>query len=58
MPLCLRQAALQYTTVSQVRAHFLRHVNGRPQTGQTRVGRSDFFTPRIVKPSPGAGPAR
>jgi hypothetical protein len=29
-----RQASLQYLTSFQTRAHFLRHVNGRPQTTQ------------------------
>ena len=28
----------------QMRAHFLRHVNGRLQTGHTLLGRSDGFT--------------
>lgn len=40
-----RQRSLQYTTVGQSRAHFFRHVNGRPHTGQVLVGRSCFFTP-------------
>ena len=31
--------SLQYFTFSQSRAHFLRHVNGRLQTGQTFSGR-------------------
>jgi len=33
----------QYTTDSQLSFHLARHVNGRSQTGQTLVGRSDFF---------------
>ena len=38
-----RQRSLQYFTSSQQRSHFLRQANGRPQTGQTLEGRSDFF---------------
>ena len=34
-----RQAALQYLTWSQSRAHFLRQVNGRPQVAQGLEGR-------------------
>ena len=39
----LRQRSLQYTTSSHTRSHFLRHVNGRPQTGHTFVGKSRFL---------------
>lgn len=35
-----RQRSEQYFTFSQSRAHFLRQVNGRPQTGQILLGRS------------------
>lgn len=35
----LRQASEQYFTDSQSRAHFLRHSNGRWQTGQVFEGR-------------------
>jgi hypothetical protein len=34
----------QYTTDSQFSFHFARQAKGRSQTGQTLVGRSDFFT--------------
>jgi hypothetical protein len=44
-----RQASLQYFTVSQFLAHFLRHVNGRPQCAQGRLGRSDLATPRTAQ---------
>ena len=33
----------QYLTLSQSRAHFLRHVNGRLQQPQCLVGRSTFW---------------
>ncbi len=35
----LRHLSLQYTTLAQSRSHFLRQVNGLPQTGQTLDGR-------------------
>ena len=38
-----RHRSEQYLTSSQTFAHFLRHVNGRPQTTQVFCGRSDFF---------------
>ena len=37
-----RQRSEQYLTSSQQSAHFLRQVKGRPQTGQTFFGKSDF----------------
>lgn len=36
--------------LSHSRAHFLRQVNGRPQTMQIFVGKFSFFTPRIAFP--------
>ena len=33
----------QYFTFSQSRSHFFRQVKGRSQTGQTLVGKLDFF---------------
>lgn len=33
----------QYFTLSHTLAHFLRHVNGRPQVTQVLLGRSDFL---------------
>jgi len=33
----------QNRTSSQQRCHFLRHTNGRSQTGQILLGRSDFL---------------
>lgn len=33
----------QYLTDGQSLSHFLRHVNGRWQTGQILLGSSDFF---------------
>ncbi len=33
----------QYFTISQSRAHFLRHARGRPQQAQRLVGRSTFW---------------
>ena len=35
-----RQRSEQYFMFSKSRAHFLRQVNGRPQTGQILLGRS------------------
>lgn len=36
----VRQRSEQYLTFSQSRAHFLRHVKGRPHTGQSFAGLS------------------
>jgi len=43
----------QYTTESQLSFHFARQANGRSHTGQTLVGRSDFFT--VDRPVGGVG---
>jgi hypothetical protein len=43
-----RHLSEQYFTSSQFFSHFFRHVNGRLQTMQILVGRSDFFTPFTV----------
>jgi len=43
LALFLRQRSEQYLTSSQTFSHFFRQVNGRWQTGQSLVGRSDFF---------------
>jgi hypothetical protein len=37
-----RQRSEQYFTLSQSRAHFLRHENGRPHRAQGFAGRSAF----------------
>ena len=39
----LAHALEQYFTSSQTLRHFFRQLNGRWQTGQTLVGRSDFL---------------
>jgi len=39
VPFWARQRSLQYSTWSQLRAHFLRHVMGLPQTAQGFCGR-------------------
>lgn len=41
-----RQRSEQNRTAAHVFAHFFRHANGRPQAGQTFVGKSDFFMHR------------
>jgi hypothetical protein len=38
-----RHCLLQYFTLSQLRSHFLRQVNGKPHTTHTFVGKSFFF---------------
>ena len=47
-PRALRHLALQYTTLSQSRAHFLRHTNPFPHTGHTLVGRWFGLRTRVV----------
>jgi hypothetical protein len=41
--LAVLQASEQVFTSSQTFAHFLRHMNGRPQAAQIFSGKSDFF---------------
>ena len=48
----LRHRSEQYRTSSQLRRHFLRQVNGRPQTGQTLEGSWSFFRIRDIRPQP------
>ena len=43
-----RHRSEQYFTSSQQSAHFFRQVNGRSQTGQTLVGKSDFERERPI----------
>jgi hypothetical protein len=38
-----RQRSEQYRTAGQQSRHFRRQANGRPQTGQTLNGKSDFL---------------
>ncbi|AUC61367.1 hypothetical protein AA637_09475 [Cyanobacterium sp. HL-69] len=47
--LCLRHLSEQYFTSSQDFSHFLRHVKDKPHTGQTFVGKSDFFLCLVIK---------
>lgn len=48
----VRQASLQYFTLTQSRAHFFRQANGRLHAAQTFSGRFPFFTPRMVRRGP------
>jgi len=45
----MRQRAEQNFTLSQSRAHFFRHTNGRRQTTQSLLGRSDFRRIRTIR---------
>ena len=49
-----RQRSEQYFTFSQSRAHFVRQVNGRPQTAQVFIGRSALRRVRAMR-LPGHG---
>ena len=48
----LRQPLLQYSTESQVRAYFFRHVMRRPQRAQVFSGSTVGETPAPVRASP------
>ena len=43
-----RHRSEQYFTSSQFFSHFLRQVNGNPQTGHTFVGKSDLARSRPI----------